>query len=164
MTTEAIIGTPAGYRTAGWTAARLARHLELALASLDITSAQYRLLIQLAQGAEASTSLAKKLAVSPPSVTTVVDGLVHRGAVERTPSEEDRRRISLALTDVGRGLLARAEAAAQERFVAVADTLGDSAAAEAALSALNLWAEALDNYRLQRLARRSDELPAGEAK
>jgi DNA-binding MarR family transcriptional regulator len=163
VTTEAIVGVPSGYRTAGWTAARLARQLELALAALDITPAQYRMLVQLAQGADASTSLAKKLAVSPPSVTTVVDGLVHRGAVERTPSAEDRRRISLALTDFGRGLLATAEEAAQERFAAIAATLGDPAAAEAALAALDLWAEALDNHRLQRLAGRGD-LPAGEAK
>jgi DNA-binding MarR family transcriptional regulator len=154
VSTEAIVENQPRYATAGWTAARLARHLELALAEPEITSAQYRLLVQLAQGAEASTSLAKKLAVSPPSVTTVVDGLVQRGAVERTPSEEDRRRISLALTDVGRQLLARAETAVSERFAEIADTLGDAEASAAALAALSLWAEALDNYRLQRVALR----------
>jgi long-chain acyl-CoA synthetase len=164
VSTEAILPAGARYATAGWTAARLARHLELALAVLEITPAQYRLLVQLAQGAEASTSLAKKLAVSPPSVTNVVDGLVQRGAVERTPSEEDRRRISLALTDSGRGLLARAESAVSERFTAIADTLGDAAASIAALTALELWAEALDNYRLQRLAMRGETTTSGEAR
>jgi DNA-binding MarR family transcriptional regulator len=121
-----------------------------------MTSAQYRMLVQLAQGSDASSSLAKKLAVSPPSVTTVVDGLVQRGAIERTPSAEDRRRISLALTAVGVDLLAQAEAALAERFEEIADALADPDAAHHALDALGLWAEALDNYRLLRAAERED--------
>lgn len=144
------------YFTAGWTISRLARHLELSLAPLEITPAQYRLLVQLAQGAEASSSLAKKLAVSPPSVTTVVDGLVQRGAVERTPSIEDRRRISLALTDSGRELVARAEHAVCSRLSAVVAVLDDTTAAQAALDGLSTWAEALDIYRLQRRARKNE--------
>ncbi len=112
------------------------------------------MLMQLAQGDDASSSLAKKLAISPPSVTVVVDGLVQRGAIERTPSSEDRRRISLAITDVGRSLLDRAEESISERFGAIAACLDDPADAAAALGALDLWAEALDNFRLQRLALR----------
>lgn len=141
--------------TAGSTAARLARHLELALVGLEITPAQYRMLVQLSKGADASTSLAEKLAVSPPSVTTVVDGLVQRGAIERTPSAQDRRRISLALTEVGLSLLDRAELAISERFCEIADALGDPVAAAGALEALDTWAIALDNYRLKRLALRA---------
>ena len=102
--------TEQNYRSIGWTATRLARHVELALASIDLSTAQYRMLLQLAQGDEASTSLARKLAVSAPSVTAVVDGFVNRGAIERTHSEEDRRRVSLALTPIGRALLDEAEA------------------------------------------------------
>jgi DNA-binding MarR family transcriptional regulator len=152
VTAEAIVPLPERYLRAGWTIARLARHLEVALGELDLSPAQYRLLVQLAQGADASTSLAKKLAVSPPSVTMVVDGLVQRQAVERTPSVEDRRRISLALTDLGRDLIARAEAAVQARLEAIASTLAAPDAA-AALAALDLWGAALEEYRLQRLAR-----------
>ena len=163
MSTEAIRTVQPTHATTGSVAARLSRHLEQALAPLEITSAQYRLLVQLEQGAEASTALARKLAVSAPSVTTVVDGLVHRGAVERTPSLEDRRRISLALTDSGRELLERAEQAASERFVAVANALGDPALAASALEGLGAWGLALDNYRSQRLAR-AKELDAGAAK
>jgi DNA-binding MarR family transcriptional regulator len=148
-----VTTTQQKYATPGWTAARFARHLERALSDLEITSAQYRLLVQLAQGADASGSLAKKLAVSPPSVTTVVDGLVQRGAVERTPSELDRRRISLALTDSGRELLARAESAVSAWFNAIVETLDDPAAARTALEALTIWSEALDRYSAQRSAR-----------
>jgi DNA-binding MarR family transcriptional regulator len=135
----------ATYSTAGSTAARFARHVERALWPLEITPAQYRLLLVLEVGAEVSTSLAKKLAVSPPSVTTVVDGLVQRGAVERTPSSLDRRRISLTLTPSGRELLESAEAALSERFRTIAATL-DPQDAQAALGALTLWSEALDRY------------------
>jgi len=135
----------------GWTAARLARHVELVLASIDLSSAQYRMLVQLAHGAEASTSLARKLAVSAPSVTAVVDGLVQRHAVERTHSEEDRRRVSLALTETGRALLATADAAVQGRLESIAEELEDPALIDAALSALALWSEALDRSRSRRL-------------
>ena len=67
----------------GRVAARLARQVELGLASVDLTLSQYRILILLVEGKEAASSLADKLAVSRPSVTAVVDGLVQRGAVER---------------------------------------------------------------------------------
>src|SRR5579875_3146481 len=104
----------------GRTIARLARHVELALATIDLSTAQYRLLQQLAEGAEASTSLAKKLAVSAPSVTAVVDGLVARGAVARSHSAEDRRRVSLTITPSGHQLLEDAESAVRARLESVA--------------------------------------------
>ena len=49
--------------------------------------------------------LADKLAVSRPSVTGVVDGLVARGLVPRNPDAADRRRIGVDLTGDGRRLL-----------------------------------------------------------
>ena len=146
--------TETKFQSIGWTAARLARHLELVLASIDLSSAQYRMLVQLSQGAEASTSLARKLAVSAPSVTAVVDGLVLRHAVERTHSEEDRRRVSLALTPTGRELLVAAELAVAGRLESIAAELEDPALIDAALSALALWAEALDRSRARRLEQR----------
>lgn len=144
----------------GWTVARLARHVELALATVDLSSAQYRMLVQLAEGAEASTSLAKKLAVSAPSVTAVVDGLVQRRAVERMHSVEDRRRVSLTLTDVGRELLGDAENAVRTRLEMIAGELEEDALANNAIAALELWSIALDRARSRRLAQRTGE-PVG---
>jgi len=144
--------TEQNYRSIGWTATRLARHVELALATLDLSTAQYRMLLQLAQGDEASTSLARKLAVSAPSVTAVVDGFVSRGAIERTHSEEDRRKVSLALTPVGRALLAEAEVVVSARLEGIASELDDERSIQAALSALGMWAEALERARARRLA------------
>jgi len=150
--------TEQNYRSIGWTATRLARHVELALATIDLSTAQYRMLLQLAQGDEASTSLARKLAVSAPSVTAVVDGFVNRGAIERTHSEEDRRRVSLALTPIGRAILDQAEAVVSARLEGIADELESEASIRAALGALDLWAEALEKSRARRLALRESPI------
>jgi long-chain acyl-CoA synthetase len=146
--------TEQNYRSIGWTTTRLARNVELALATIDLSTAQYRMLLQLAQGDEASTSLARKLAVSAPSVTAVVDGFVNRGAIERTHSEEDRRRVSLALTPIGLALLAEAEAVVSARLEGIADELENEESIRVALSALDLWAEALEKARARRVALR----------
>jgi DNA-binding MarR family transcriptional regulator len=145
------------YSSVGWTAARLARQVEVALAALDLSPAQYRMLVQIARGTDASSSLAQKLAVSAPSVTAVVDGLVQRGAVERAHSVEDRRRIALALTRPGRALLASAEEALQARLGAIAGELEDGELAANALAAPTLWGEALDRARVKREAARRAE-------
>ena len=70
--------------TPGRVVARLARQVELALTTVDLTLPQYRVLGILDRGPEASSVLAEKLAVSRPSVTGVVDGLVARGLARRT--------------------------------------------------------------------------------
>ena len=132
------------YSSVGWTAARLARQVEVALAPLDLTPAQYRMLVQLVRGRDVSSRLAEKLAVSAPSVTAVVEGLVLRGAVERAHSVEDRRLIALALTELGRTLLASAEEALQDKLGSIAGELVDEASVASALDALKLWGEALD--------------------
>jgi long-chain acyl-CoA synthetase len=138
------------YSSIGWTAARLARHVEVALAPLDLSPAQYRMLVQIARGTDASSSLAQKLAVSAPSVTSVVDGLVQRGAVERAHSAEDRRRIALALTSDGRHLLGAAEDAVRDRLQSIANELQDEDLVSGAIAALSLWGEALDRARARR--------------
>jgi long-chain acyl-CoA synthetase len=143
------------YSSVGWTAARLARHVEVALATLDLTPAQYRMLVQIARGTDASSSLAQKLAVSAPSVTSVVEGLVQRGAVERAHSVEDRRRIALALTDDGRSLLGAAEDALRERLQSIAVELEDEGLVDEAIAALSLWGEALDRARARRHGERT---------
>jgi long-chain acyl-CoA synthetase len=144
------------YASIGWTVARLARQAEIALAGVDLTSAQYRMLVQIARGTEASSALAEKLAVSAPSVTAVVEGLVQRGAVFRTHSIEDRRRNALALTESGRVLLAGAEDVLRERLVSIASEMEDPTLVADAIGALHVWGEALDRARVRRHALRAD--------
>jgi long-chain acyl-CoA synthetase len=144
------------YSSVGWTAARLARQVEVALTTLDLSPAQYRMLVQLSRSPDVSSRLAEKLAVSAPSVTAVVEGLVQRGAVERAPSVQDRRRIPLGLTESGRALLTSAEEALQERLGSTANELEDEALIANAIGALSLWGEALDRARARRHTERAE--------
>jgi long-chain acyl-CoA synthetase len=137
----------------GRTLARLARQVELAAATVDISLAQYRLLILLSEGKEAASALADKLAVSRPSVTGVVDGLVARGLVERDHDVDDRRRVGHALTDEGRRVLTAADAEVERRLdEIVAHRPGAAAAAFAGLAP---WQDALDAQRAARRAERA---------
>jgi long-chain acyl-CoA synthetase len=109
----------------GRTIARMARHVEIAVATVDLTLAQYRVLGILGEGREAASVLAEKLAVSRPSVTGVVDGLVTRGLVCRNPDCSDRRRIDVDLTDTGRKLLIAADAAVDLRLERILKLLSE---------------------------------------
>ena len=66
-------------RASAW----LAKQVELALQSVDLTPPQYRILTVLGSGSASATDAAERLAVSPPSVTAIVDGLVARSLVGR---------------------------------------------------------------------------------
>ena len=138
----------------GRVVARLARQVELAAATVDLSLAQYRLLILLDGGKEAASALADKLAVSRPSVTGVVDGLVARGLVERDHDVDDRRRVGHALTAEGRRVLETADAEVERRLGEIAAHRPDGAAA--AFAGLGPWQEALDSYRAVRRAERAD--------
>jgi long-chain acyl-CoA synthetase len=125
--------------------ARLAKQVEVALGPLDLSLSQYRVLALLGEGSTASSVLARRLAVSPPSVTAVVDGLVGRGLVERQPDPEDRRRLTLLLTREGTKLLAAADAAAEAHLGEIAGYF------EAPPTGLDEWNLALDRKREARL-------------
>src|SRR4051812_30671619 len=127
--------------------ARLAKQIEIAIGPLDLSLPQYRVLGLLADGSTASSVLARQLAVSPPSVTAVVDGLVGRGLVERRADPQDRRRLTLLLTGDGRRLLVAADAAAEARLDEIAEFLDELPAA------LDGWNRALDRTREARLQR-----------
>lgn len=122
--------------------ARLARQVELAAATVDLTLSQYRALTHLAEGKEAASALADKLAVSRPSVTGVIDGLVARGLVERHHDAGDRRRIGLDVTPEGSRVLAAADAEIERRLNEVA-----SHGPQPGFDSLTPWREALDAYR-----------------
>jgi DNA-binding MarR family transcriptional regulator len=109
----------------GHTLARLARQVEVAVSTVDLTLAQYRVISILGDGCEAASVLAEKLAVSRPSITGVVDGLVARELVRRDHTDDDRRRIDVGLTDAGRVLLAAADAAVEQRMERIDQLLAD---------------------------------------
>jgi long-chain acyl-CoA synthetase len=127
--------------------ARLARQLEKALEPLDLSLPQYRVLSLLADGSSASSALASRLAVSPPSMTAVIDGLSARGLVDRRPDPDDRRRLTLLLTSGGRKTLRAAEAAVDARLVEIGGHLEQPERAAEALAGLAVWNHALDRFR-----------------
>jgi long-chain acyl-CoA synthetase len=133
----------------GRTAARLARQVELALAEVDLSLPQYRILIHLDEGKVAASTLADKLAVSRPSITAVVDGLVTRGFVERHHDAGDRRRVGHDLTTDGRLVLKKADESVDRRLSEIAEAGSDVGGdvIDDRFTALERWRVALDAYR-----------------
>ncbi len=130
-------------RSAIAAAARLARHLELSLASVDLTLPQFRLMLLLVDEPGVANQLARRTQVRPPSLTALVSGLVERGLVERRPDESDRRRVVLAATDDGRRILDDGFAAIDDRL---REITGDGPADDP-IGALATWIPALDEWR-----------------
>lgn len=134
----------------GRVGARLARQVEVGLSQVDLTSSQYRTLMFLDEGWAAASVLADDLAVTRPSVTAVVDGLVARGLVERKHDDCDRRRIEHRLTERGREVLCQADGAVEARLRDIAGYLADEEEAAAAFAGLDLWRAGLDAFRAAR--------------
>jgi DNA-binding MarR family transcriptional regulator len=95
--------------------ARLLRVLE-ATPDLDLTISQFKVLGQLSTGDERSSRLATKLAVTKPTVTSLIDGLVERGYVTRVASPDDRRAVTVSITPEGRAAAMVAAEALQARL------------------------------------------------
>lgn len=124
-------------------AARLAKVSGSALAEAELTLPQYRVLVFLAPRGRPATHVAALLGVTPSTVTSVVDGLVARGLVERAADDQDRRRVVLHLTDEGRRATAmgdRVVGAALDRLLARLEP----AEAETALVGLELLNKAME--------------------
>jgi DNA-binding MarR family transcriptional regulator len=121
---------------------RLAKVVELALDDLGITVNQYRALTMIEAGAPPLREFAVRLAMHPPNVSTLVDGLVGRGLVSRRRDPNDGRRIALALTARGRTLLQRAKTRSDHALTRVAAF--DNDRAHDLLTGIDDWQLALD--------------------
>ncbi len=152
--TEQDITRPDERKTLGRTAAWLAKQVEIGLGSIDLTLPQYRLLAMLEGTSALSSDLAERLAVRPPTVTSVVDGLVTRGLIERRTVEGDRRRVDHVLTQHGRHVLEAADTAVNARLCEIAGHLDSPAETDRAFEGLTLWRRALVASRLARTAPR----------
>jgi long-chain acyl-CoA synthetase len=115
----------------------------VALADVDLSMPQYRVLSFLARRSELASRLAGQLAVSPPTVTALVDGLVARGLVERGSDPDDRRKVRHELTTAGRRALTAADRALDYRLQSLAAHM-TAAQARRAYDGLELWNLALD--------------------
>ena len=70
------------------------------------------------------TELAGLLGVSPPSVSAMVDRLVERGLLSRTPCSQDRRKVVIRLSAEAVTDIARVEALILGAFVELATAVG----------------------------------------
>jgi long-chain acyl-CoA synthetase len=132
-------------------AARLARQVEVGLSQVDLSLPQYRILMFLDEGTTVPSQLADRLAVSRPTVTSVVDGLVARGLVERRHHVADRRRVAHVLTPAGQQLLEAADRNVDARLKEIAGHLDEEAQADEAFHGLDCWRRALEGFRAARM-------------
>jgi long-chain acyl-CoA synthetase len=135
----------------GRTAARLAKQVELALATVDLSVSQYRLLVFLSDGPSQASALAERLIVSRPSVTALADGLVERGLVTRGGAEGDRRQVLHVLTDEGLRVLADADDAIETRLTNLAANVGENEQRRA-FRGLEAWEKAMNAARAKAVA------------
>ena len=78
----------------------------LAAVDDDVTLPQYRALVVLGQhGPQRTVDLAAALAVTPPTATRMCDRLVAKSLVVRDRSDEDRRTVTVSLSQAGQGLV-----------------------------------------------------------
>ncbi|QXJ25145.1 MarR family transcriptional regulator [Actinomadura graeca] len=77
--------------------------------ALGMSFARIRALRRLAAGPMTLRDLAEELLTDRPYTTLVVDDLVERGLVERTPNRADRRSKIVSVTPAGRAAAAEAQ-------------------------------------------------------
>ncbi|MDH4172023.1 MAG: MarR family transcriptional regulator [Acidimicrobiia bacterium] len=127
----------------------LSRVIEIAVNETGLTASQFRALSLVSAGITSSGVIARFLAVRPPTVTTVMNGLVEEGLVDRIRATDDRRRVDYELTEQGAGALAVANDAADAALGRLAGHLPD-ARQPAAFDGIALWRSALDTARQKR--------------
>lgn len=128
----------------------LSRQAEIALAEVELSLPQYRVLALLSEGLALPSSLADKLDVRPPSVTSVVDGLVPRGLVVRSHDSVDRRTVTHEITPAGSDLLRRADDAVAERLHNIVAVASNEVAGTEAIAGLASWGPILRAWRTLR--------------
>jgi DNA-binding MarR family transcriptional regulator len=85
--------------------------------STGLTLPQFRALLFLQRNpGVALHQVAEHLGLTPPTVSTMMSGLLSRGSIERPASTSDRRRVELRLTARGNALIDRARGETIAKF------------------------------------------------
>ena len=93
-------------------------HSHALVARCGLTGPQLMVLKELVETPPRSVGdVARGVHLSQATVTGILDRLEERGAVSRTRSRDDRRRVEVTATDRGRELVAAAPPLLQEHFV-----------------------------------------------
>jgi MarR family transcriptional regulator, organic hydroperoxide resistance regulator len=108
-----------------------------------VSLAQYHLLDPLLDGPRPIGQVAEAAGVAPPTATRVLEGLVRRGFVRRTPAPDDRRTVLVSLTPEGRLATREKHAELRANLDRIGATLDNEEKRQAAALLLNL-AEAIE--------------------
>ena len=120
---------------------RLGRELRREAREIGVSPEQVSLLVSIKYSPGIGVrELAARERVSPPALSNRVDRLEQDGLVARTPSDNDRRRVGLTLTDDGQRVLRRVRSRRTAWLVTRLGQLsaGELAAIEAAVGPLAL--------------------------
>jgi DNA-binding MarR family transcriptional regulator len=128
--------------------ARLARTVDVVATSYQLSVSQFRILDRLAAGSTGGKSLADWLAVKPPSITALVDGLVKRGFVERGEDIADRRLVTHTLTAEGRNAWELVSTSIANRLGEIVGRLDDAGRSRAMIESLASWNECFDLFNI----------------
>jgi DNA-binding MarR family transcriptional regulator len=91
----------------------------------DLSAPQMNMLLMIrVREAVSVTELATLLGVSPPSVSAMVDRLVERGLLTRTPCHEDRRKVVIRVTPEAITEIAQVEEMILASFVELVEAVG----------------------------------------
>ncbi len=104
---------------------RIRTAADAALRANGLSLSGYKLLRALAPGSLSMRELSEALAITPRTITDLVDGLERRGLVARGPHPSDRRICLIELTGEGRGELRRARRVADVAHDAAIGGLSD---------------------------------------
>lgn len=97
------------YRSLLRTSLRLRREMRGIFDAFGLTASQYGLLTRIPPDGITLTQLAKTAWVDPGNTSGIVDRLVREGWVDRKRSEEDRRVVTITLSEKGRVALTEME-------------------------------------------------------
>ena len=120
----------ARFRTAYWAVVHNLDALRLRTwEERDLTLPQLRILFYLRANPDTATNtLARHMGLTMPTISGLVEKLVHAGLVERGQRADDRRVIPLCLTDDGRAVVGEIRQGNRAYVAELADTLGDELA------------------------------------
>jgi DNA-binding MarR family transcriptional regulator len=88
-----------------------------------LSTPQYRVLDMIYHGVDKPAELAKMLDVSPPAISSIIFRLEEGGYVSRGHSGEDRRRVVLELTGMGKDVVHRVNAKRRKLINTVLDRM-----------------------------------------
>ena len=116
----------------------------LAATEAHITLPQYRALLMLSlRGDQNVGALAEILGIHPTTLTRLCDRLIGKHLIERTTSADNRREVTLTLSDTGRALV---QAETKRRRAAIRELVGrlDRDTQDEIVDALGALAEAAE--------------------